>query len=126
MPERPLHPVERALRARFRLSIQNLQNKYAGKITISDREVEDYYNANKAQFVNARGVALAMIAVDPLDNSKQGITQDDSKNDTDAKVKIDNIYQQLKGGADFATVARAKSEDQSLARGGDIGFATED
>lgn len=108
------------------LSIQNLQNKYAGKITISDREVEDYYNANKQQFVNARGVALAMIAVDPLDNSKQGITNDDAKNDTDAKVKIDNIYQQLKGGADFATVARAKSEDQSLARGGDIGFATED
>jgi peptidyl-prolyl cis-trans isomerase SurA len=104
-----------------------MQEKYSGKITISDREVEDYYNANKASFVNARGVALAMIAVDPADNSKQGIANDDAKNDTDAKVKIDNIYQQLKGGADFATVARAKSEDtQSLARGGDIGFATEE
>jgi len=42
-------------------------------------------------------------------------------------LKIDNISQQLKGGADFATVARAKSEDaQSLTRGGDLGFATED
>src|SRR5262245_12937338 len=109
------------------LAIQHLQDKYSGKITVSDREVEDYYNANKAQFVNARGVALAMIAVDPQDNSKQGISSDDAKNDTDAKLKIDNIYQQLKGGADFATVARAKSEDyQSLTRGGDIGFATED
>src|SRR5262249_32775976 len=58
---------------------------------------------------------------------KQGISSDDAKNDTDAKLKIDNIYQQLKGGADFATVARAKSEDyQSLTRGGDIGFATEE
>lgn len=108
------------------LAISHLQDKYSGKITISDREVEDYYNANKQQFVNARGVALAMIAVDPADNSAQGIKQDDAKNDTDAKVKIDNIYQQLKGGADFATVARARSEDQSLARGGDIGFAAED
>lgn len=108
------------------LAIQRLQDKYAGKITVSDRDVEDYYNSNKAQFVNARGVALAMIAVDPADNSKQGIANDDAKNDTDAKVKIDNIYQQLKGGADFATVARAKSEDASLAKGGDIGFATED
>ena len=105
------------------LAIKKLQDKYAGKITISDREVEDYYNSNKQQFVNARGVALAMIAVDPGDN---GLKNDDAKNDTDAKVKIDNIYQQLKGGADFATVARAKSEDQSLARGGDIGFATEE
>jgi parvulin-like peptidyl-prolyl isomerase len=108
------------------LAIQHLQDKYSGKITINDREVEDYYNANKQQFVNARGVALAMIAVDPADNSKQGITNDDAKNETDAKVKIDNVYQQLKSGADFATVARAKSEDQSLARGGDIGFAGED
>jgi SurA N-terminal domain/PPIC-type PPIASE domain len=108
------------------LAIKALQDKYAGKITISDREVEDYYNANKQQFVNARGVALAMIAVDPKDNSQQGIKNDDARNDTDAKLKIDNIYQQLKSGADFATVARAKSEDQSLARGGDIGFASED
>ena len=105
------------------LAIKKLQDKYAGKITVSDREVEDYYNANKQQFVNARGVALAMIAVDPADN---GLKNDDAKNDTDAKVKIDNIYQQLKSGADFASVARAKSEDQSLARGGDIGFASED
>jgi peptidyl-prolyl cis-trans isomerase SurA len=109
------------------LAIKSLQDKYAGKITISDREVEDYYNSNKQQFVNTRGVALAMIAVDPADNSQQGIKNDDAKNDTDAKVKIDNIYQQLKSGADFATVARAKSEDQqSVARGGDIGFASED
>lgn len=107
------------------LAIKALQDKYAGKITISDREVEDYYNNNKAQFVNARGVALAMIAVDPADNSDKGITND-AKTDADAKVKIDDVYQQLKGGADFATVARAKSEDQSLLQGGDIGFATEE
>jgi len=109
------------------LAITSLQDKYAGKITISDREVEDYYNANKQQFVNARGVALAMIVVDPADNSAQGIKNDDAKNDADAKTKIDGIYQQLKSGADFATVARAKSEDpNSLVRGGDIGFASED
>jgi len=107
------------------LAIKKLQDKYAGKITISDREVEDYYNSNKQQFVNNRGVALAMIAVDPLDNTPLGL-KNDAKNETDAKLKIDNIYQQLKGGADFATVARANSEDQSLARGGDIGFASED
>jgi len=108
------------------LAINALQDKYAGKISISDREVEDYYNANKQQFVNARGVALAMIAVDPADNSGQGITQGDAKSDAEGKTKIDDVYQQLKGGADFATVARAKSEDQSLLRGGDIGFATEE
>jgi parvulin-like peptidyl-prolyl isomerase len=104
-----------------------MQDKYAGKITISDREVEDYYNSNKQQFVNARGVGLAMIMVDPADNSQQGVAGDDAKNETDAKTKIDNINTQLKSGADFATVARARSEDpNSVQRGGDIGFAGEE
>jgi peptidyl-prolyl cis-trans isomerase SurA len=112
--------------ARKDLSISALQDKYAGQIKVSDREVEDYYLANRQQFVNQRGVELAMIMVDPEDNSSQGIT-DDAKNETDAKLKIDNVYQQLQGKADFATVARAKSEDFNTVRqGGDIGFATEE
>jgi parvulin-like peptidyl-prolyl isomerase len=109
------------------LAISKLQDKYAGKITISDREVEDFYNANKAKFVNERGAGLAVIIVDPNDNSAQGIAND-AKGEADAKTKIDGIYQQLKAGtSDFATVARAKSEDaQSLLKGGDIGFFSED
>ena len=112
--------------ARKTLAITALQDKYSGKITISDREVEDFYNSNRESFKNQRGVAIAMIMVDPADNAATGIA-DDAKNDADAKLKIDNIYQQLQGGADFATVARAKSEDiNSLRSGGDIGFATEE
>jgi parvulin-like peptidyl-prolyl isomerase len=110
------------------LAINKLSEKYAGKITISDREVEDFYTANKASFVNARGASLAVIIVDPADNSQQGITQNDAKGDVAAKTKVDNIYSQLKSGAtDFATVARAQSEDaQSLLKGGDLGFISED
>lgn len=109
------------------IAIKKLQDKYNSKITVNDKEVEDFYNGNRERFVSSRGVALAMISVDPADNSSQGITQNDAKGDAEAKLKIDNINQQLKGGADFATVARAKSEDaNSVPRGGDIGFATED
>ena len=112
--------------ARKDLAISALQDKYNGKIDISDREVEEYYNANRQDFKNERGVSLAMIMVDPADNSNTGI-KDDAKNETDAKLKIDNIYQQLQGRADFAEVARARSEDiNSLRAGGDIGVATED
>ena len=95
--------------ARKELAITALQDKYSGKIEISDREVEEYYNNNRDMFKAERGVALAMIVVDPQDNSSTGI-KDDAKNDADAKLKIDNIYQQLQGKADFATVARARSE----------------
>jgi len=112
---------------RKNIAIQKLQEKYNSKITVSDKEVEDFYNGNRERFVSARGVALAMIMADPADNSSQGITRNDAKSDAEAKLKIDNINQQLKGNADFATVARAQSEDpNSVPRGGDIGFATED
>jgi len=112
--------------ARKDIAIKKLQDKYNSKITVNDKEVEDFYNSNRERFVSSRGVALGMIVVDPADNSSQEI-KNDAKSDTEAKLKIDNIYQQLKAGADFATVARAKSEDPtSLQRGGDIGFATED
>jgi peptidyl-prolyl cis-trans isomerase SurA len=112
---------------RKNIAVQKLQEKYNSKITVSDKEVEDFYNGNRERFVSARGVALAMIMADPADNSSQGITRNDAKSDAEAKLKIDNINQQLKGNADFATVARAQSEDpNSVPRGGDIGFATED
>lgn len=113
--------------ARKDIAIKKLQDKYSAKITVNDKEVEDFYSGNRERFVSSRGVALAMVMVDPADNSSQGITQNDAKSDAEAKLKIDDINQQLKGGADFATVARAKSEDvNSVPRGGDIGFATED
>lgn len=119
--------TEEALRedAKKDLAIAKLQDKYAGKITISDREVEDFYTANRNLFVAERGARLAVIVVDPADNSAQGIT-DDAKGEAAAKAKIDAVYGMLKGGSDFATVARAKSEDaNSLLKGGDIGFFSE-
>ena len=106
--------------ARKQLAIQKLLQKTVAGVTVSNGEVEAFYNANKPQFVSPRGVALALIATDPFDS--QGQYPDDAKSDLEAKAKIDSIYTQLKGGADFATVARQRSEDPSLVRGGDYNF----
>lgn len=108
--------------ARKQLAVQKLLDKIVGNVPVSDKEVEDFYNGNKARFVNARGVGLAAIIIDPADNG----AVDDAKGEADAQLKVDNVYQRLKSGADFATVAREKSEDQSNVRGGDIGFFSED
>jgi parvulin-like peptidyl-prolyl isomerase len=108
--------------ARKQLAIEKLQGKNNSKIgPPSDSEIADFYNANKEQFVSGRGVGLSMIVADPADNG----AQDDVKGEAEAKLKINNIYQQLKSGADFAEIARTRSEDPSNAKGGDIGFATE-
>jgi len=109
--------------ARKKIAIQRLQDKVTGKITISDKEVEDYYVNNKQQFVDKRGAGLAAIVVDPADNN----LQNDAKGELEAKQKIDRLYQRLKSNGDFATIAREESEDpNSNVNGGDIGYAAEE
>ncbi|HKP72538.1 MAG TPA: SurA N-terminal domain-containing protein, partial [Pyrinomonadaceae bacterium] len=118
--------TEEAMRdiARRQLAIQRLLDRTSAKIEPpSDKEVEDFYNGNRARYVSARGVGLAAIVVDPEDNGETN----DAKGDIEAKNKIDIIYQRLKSGADFAAVAREQSEDPpSVQAGGDIGFFSED
>lgn len=51
------------------------------------------------------------------------IRVDDGVSDEQAKAKIDTIRAQLAGGADFATVAQADSQDpNSAVKGGDLGW----
>jgi len=50
----------------------------------------------------------------------------DAANDKAARAKADTLAARIKGGADFAKLARAESDDPSKARGGDIGWRTQD
>ena len=110
--------------ARRQLAIQKLLDRTVSKIEPpTDKEVEDFYNNNRQRYVSERGVGLSAIIVDPADNG----ASNDAKGDIEAKNKIDIINQRLKSGADLATVAREQSEDpQSVPRGGELGFFTED
>lgn len=106
------------------LAVQNLIDKITGKIEPpKDSEIEAFYNGNKEAFVNKRGVKLAAIVIDPTDNGEG----DTTKNQQDAVIKANEVIKQLQQpGADFAAVAREKSEDQSKLQGGDLGYITED
>jgi peptidyl-prolyl cis-trans isomerase SurA len=109
---------------RKRLAIQKLLERYGNKIDApSDKEIQEFYDSNRERYVNARGVEISAIIVDPHDN---GAT-DDAKGDIAVQTKINSIYQRLKSGGDFATIAREQSEDPNTTRsGGDVGFFTED
>lgn len=119
-----LTPQQYREETRTDLALGKLQDKIIGQVKPpAEKEVTDYYESNKSAFVLPRGLDLAEISVNPV--AVQGLT-DDAKSDAEAKAKIDVIYGQLKTGADFATVARERSEDQYRAQGGDIGFGSED
>ena len=101
-----------------------MQEKYTSGdgFNIKDKEVEDAYNSNKAAFVNKRGAEIASIVVD----SQNSGTADDAKSVEEAQIKIKDIATQLNQGADFADVARRRSEAPNALQGGDMGFIDED
>lgn len=105
---------------RRRVAIQKLFDKeVAPRVTVTDREIEDFYHANRAKFVERKGLSLSQIKIDPEKND----VSDDAVGADAAARKAAEVYEQLRKGADFATVAVARSEDTlTAARGGSLGF----
>ena len=111
--------TEEELRDKIRreLAINALRERERTRINApTDGEIEKYYSDHKAEFVAQRGADISVIAVSPTNNGSE----------TGAEQKIRAIFAQLRSGADFATVASQKSEEQASAlRGGRLGFASE-
>jgi peptidyl-prolyl cis-trans isomerase SurA len=108
------------------LSIQKLVNKeITSKISITDKEIADFYYANKASFNRAEPtVHLAQIMVSSSpDPNVRNLKNDKAQNDEQARAKIQMIENRLKQGDDFGMLAENYSEDPgSAANGGDMGF----
>ncbi len=108
---------------RRQLTIEKLLNKEIGsKVTISDSDIQNYYNEHKPQFnVIEPQYHLAHIYVSSLPNAPAGIPGK-AQNDAQAHEKIKMIYNRLESGESFADVAAKYSEDQDTARsGGELG-----
>ena len=114
---------------RRQLSIQKLLNReVVAKITITDQDVTDFYNANRAQFNVAEPTyRLAQIKVTPRkDPQIRNRKNDDATNEAEAQRKIKMLVDRLNSGADFAQLAMDYSEDVNTAStGGDLGFVPE-
>ena len=111
------------------LSVQKLFNKeITSHISISDRDVMDFYAANKSSFnFPEPQIHLAQILVTPNpDPSVRNLKGDKAQNEEQAHKKIDMLVTRLKQGEDFAQLAQSFSEDPTSApNGGDLGFVPE-
>lgn len=119
------------LRSQLRreISIEKLINKeITAHITITDADVANFYNANKASFnLPEPQVHLAQILVTPgPDPSVRNLKNSKAQNDSEAKSKILDIENRLRRGEDFQMLAQNYSEDpNTAANGGDMGFIPE-
>jgi peptidyl-prolyl cis-trans isomerase SurA len=119
--------VKRELRRQ--LSIQKLMNReVAAKVSITDQDVSDFYNQNRAQFnVTEAQYRVAQIVVTPQrDPQLRNRKNDDAATDADARRKAALMLERINAGADFSQLASDYSEDPgTVSTGGDLGYIPE-
>ena len=105
---------------RRQLSDQKLLNReVVAKISITDKDVTDFYKQNRAQFnVAEPQYRIAQIVVTPHpDPSVHNRKNDKATTETEARQKIGILEQKLKVGLDFTQLAMDYSEDTSSSTG---------
>jgi peptidyl-prolyl cis-trans isomerase SurA len=122
--------TEEDLKQEYRrgLLIDKLLNKeIASKVTISDADIQNYYNEHKAQFnIIEPQYFLAHIYVSALPNAPSSAIPGKAQNEAQARAKIQGVYNRLESGDDFASLASRYSEDLDTARsGGELGATPE-
>jgi peptidyl-prolyl cis-trans isomerase C len=103
--------------ARLSLEVQRLiETEINAKVTVVDSDVLTFYQQNLARFQQGETVHASHILIAVPQNATA-----DQK--TQARAKAQQILKQIRGGSDFAQLAKAQSQDPGSApNGGDLGF----
>jgi peptidyl-prolyl cis-trans isomerase C len=118
--------LDESAEAKQMMSIQSdnyLANTLAKKIQddthFSDLDLRSYYDTHKNEFEEAKGSHILIRfkgSTVPLKPNEKDLT------DAEALAKAQDIRKQILAGADFATLAKAESDDAGTAvKGGDLG-----
>jgi peptidyl-prolyl cis-trans isomerase D len=93
------------------------EEKVAASINIPEAELRRDYEANKDSFRTPERVKVRHILLKTTEKPQDEIPK--------IRAKIDDILKQIKGGADFAALAKKNSEDTgSAVKGGDLDWVT--
>jgi len=126
LAERHMTMDDLRMQVRRDLTINKLINhEITSHISITDADVANFYNANKAMFNPAEPtihMAQILVTLQP-DANIRNLKNSKAQNPAEAKAKIQDIMRRLQQGDDFNMLAQSYSEDAaSTPNGGDMGF----
>lgn len=104
------------LEARQRLAVDKLLTaEVEPKAAVTEADIAQFYQKNPQYFMQPEALRAShiLIKVDATAGA-------DAK--AQARAKAEDILRQIKGGGDFAALAKQHSSDGSAASGGDLGF----
>ena len=102
-----------------------IDRELGSKVSVTDKEIGDFYAANRTQFnVAEDSYHLAQIVVTPVREAQlANRTGDDAATPDAAAAKVKMLMERLQAGASFRDLAVGYSEDpDSAPRGGDLGL----
>lgn len=91
--------------------LNRLQDAIMAEVDVTEQEVEDYYEQNKAEFEQSEQVEVSHI-----------LFRTEEKTEEEALAEANNVLEKLEAGEDFASLATEYSEGPSADRGGQLGF----
>ena len=107
---------EQLLYGRMTVMSQAIINKEANSVAVSPAEIQKYYEDNKESYKQVRVKAI-YVAFGASSGGKQSLTEEQ------AKAKAVKLLEQIRAGADFLTLVKENSDDET-SREKDGDFAT--
>lgn len=102
--------------ARDEIAVRKLVEAEVGpSVSVTDQDIKTFYDKNPDQFKRPEGYKAShiLIAVPSAATAEQKQA---------ARGEAEGLLKQIRGGADFAALAKAHSKDSSSVNGGDLGF----
>lgn len=93
-----------------------METEVETKVTVEEKDLKEFFDKNPDQFKQPEQVRASHILITVAAGA-------DAKTKDAAKTKAAGVLKQIKGGGDFAELAKKNSQDPSNApQGGDLGF----
>lgn len=95
------------------------EREVQGRIKVTDAEIDAYLEKKRADLASGGMINLAQVLVPVPDGAAESVV-------AERRARAEAALARIKGGEDFAKVAREVSEDSNKAKGGEIGLRPAD